>query len=293
MDTVHLNNWLIVQLISKLAIYGGAACCTGGGFVALLGTTNNSSARFNRYIILGAITGLLGLGVNFLAQVGDFSASGLAGAIDPTMMQLLWQSPIGDAGWIRGIGFIVFIVWAYLQRFYPWPLIHTGLYAAATSATAYGFSLVGHTNELGTLAHALISAHIAAAFVWAGSLPPLRQITHDTDIANTQRTMHRFGCWATALVLIIVAAGAYLLLQLLGTPAELFSTPYGNLFAVKLLLVSGMLLLGALHKWRSVPGLVDTRSAGSLRTSITVELILALLVLLATAIFTTVMGPAR
>ena len=67
-------------------------------------------------------------------------------------------------------------------------------------------------------------------------------------------------------------------------PAALWTTPYGRTFLVKLVLVLGVVALGAWN-WRRVrPALGDAAGAARVRRSATAELAAAALVLVTTAI---------
>jgi putative copper export protein len=80
---------------------------------------------------------------------------------------------------------------------------------------------------------------------------------------------------------------------LLETPLAFFESAYGRIVAIKLLLVAGLLSLAAVNKLRLTPALLrgDSSALLRLRTSITAELVLAGLIVLVTAVFTTVTGP--
>jgi copper resistance protein D len=103
--------------------------------------------------------------------------------------------------------------------------------------------------------------------------------------------MQKFGRIAVFIVMVLLSCGLLLLLQIVDSVTALFTTDYGRLMLFKLMLVSGMLLLGAWHKFKLVKDLARHHNCGTLRRSIMVETLLAVLVLITTSIFTTVVGP--
>jgi putative copper export protein len=139
----------------------------------------------------------------------------------------------------------------------------------------------------------LVAAHLVGASYWIGGFYPLKVLTREPDLLRIALIMKRFGDLALIAVGILLVAGGVLLWILLETPAALFTTDYGRLFAIKLLLVTSLLSLAAVNKLILTPALLrgDISAPSRLRTSINAELGFAALILLVTAVFTTVSGP--
>jgi copper resistance protein D len=91
----------------------------------------------------------------------------------------------------------------------------------------------------------------------------------------------------------LLVAGFVLLWIMLRTPLALLESDYGRAVTVKLLFVSGLLGLAAVNKLVLTPALSrgDNSALFRLRNSITTEMALAGLVLVMTAMFTTIVGP--
>jgi putative copper export protein len=104
--------------------------------------------------------------------------------------------------------------------------------------------------------------------------------------------LQRFGVLGWGILGGLLLSGVFLLTQLLQSPGEMLSTPYGRLLMAKLLLVLGLFGLGALNKFHLVPAVAHS-GAERLRQSIAVERVLALLVLVLTAALTTLTGPSH
>jgi putative copper resistance protein D len=102
--------------------------------------------------------------------------------------------------------------------------------------------------------------------------------------------MDKFGQLAAYIVGILVLTGAYLTIRILESPNDFLQTSYGSSLLLKLIGVAGLLLLAASNKFFIVPNLDRAISVGHLRSSISVEIMVAVLVIGTTAYFTTVVG---
>jgi len=91
----------------------------------------------------------------------------------------------------------------------------------------------------------------------------------------------------------LLVAGFVLLWIMLKTPFALLDSDYGRAVTVKLLFVAGLLGLAAVNKLVLTPALArgDISALSRLRNSITTEIAMAGLVLVVTAMFTTIVGP--
>ena len=167
--------------------------------------------------------------------------------------------------------------------------------AAGAALAAVSFAMSGHVHALphSALPTALLMLHLLCAAFWLGALLPLYQVAGDEDLAPSGALAVRFGTIAAWLVAALLAAGAALLWQLLESVSSLWTSDYGRMVALKILLVSGLLGFAALNKWHLVPGLLEKapRAAAKLRRSIAVEMLLAGGILVITAAFTTLLGP--
>ena len=136
--------------------------------------------------------------------------------------------------------------------------------------------------------------HALAAGVWIGALVVffglLRPTTGDAgDHSAVHRALHGFSGVGSGLVAVLVGTGLVNSWFLVG-PARisgLWTTPYGQLLLLKLLLFAGMLGLAAANRFRLTPALGaaleddETRpdALAALRRSLMLETALAFLVL--------------
>jgi putative copper export protein len=103
----------------------------------------------------------------------------------------------------------------------------------------------------------------------------------------------RFGTAAAAVVAALILAGLAVLGVLLNSASELWASGYGRTLCVKLALVACLLACAAFNKLRLTPRLMAGHAAAvrTLRASIRIELVLASLILIVTAVLTTLTGP--
>ncbi|MEM7730668.1 MAG: CopD family protein, partial [Pseudomonadota bacterium] len=135
-----------------------------------------------------------------------------------------------------------------------------------------------------------VTLHLLTAALWVGALMPLRRAACTPEGADL---LHHFSVIAAYAVGLLVAAGVALSWLLSGSLSALFGTAYGWVLLTKVALVTGLLALAALNKWRFVPALRsgDANAAEKLRHSISVEMAAVVLILLVTATITSVTTP--
>src|SRR5262249_61245488 len=105
--------------------------------------------------------------------------------------------------------------------------------------------------------------HLLAAGAWLGGLvslfylvaTALRTSSLDDD-AEASNAALRFSSMGYVAVATIVASGLLNAWLLVGSFANLITTPYGQLLIVKVCLFGGMLALAALNRFWLVPSLV-------------------------------------
>ena len=126
-------------------------------------------------------------------------------------------------------------------------------------------------------------------------MAPLLITARDRNDSHFAAVAARFGKWALGLVVLLLSAGACLLWTLIGDAAQFWSSDYGRMMAVKLLMVAALLGIAGLNKLYPTPRLLQGHSSAFVRFRRTVqaEMVLGALILLITATFTTVTGPPR
>jgi len=295
------TSWELTSLVCKLLLYFGAASIAGGSLCLWL--YNNGKRQFFEkvisYIMLGAFLGFLGTLVNYFVQVGLINARGLTGMFDWDMASLLLETQLGEVTYMRLTGFILAFISSLIffrkavrlpqQSFYRLLL---GVQGIAFLFVAFSFTKAGHVSVLTGIARTAVVFHLYAFSAWIGSLFPLLLLTNSTELNLLKKLMQQFGDNALGIVIILAGMGALMLLELLDNPAELYTTPYGWVFLLKLFLVSVTLSVAVINKLVLVPAIVNNASALRLRRSIRVEMVAVTLVLIATSYLSTIVGPA-
>jgi len=106
---------------------------------------------------------------------------------------------------------------------------------------------------------------------------------------NLYKIADRFGTLAIFYVCLLFTSGLVFAYILIGDLSLLLRTVYGNVFLMKITLVSLLLGLGALNKFRLVPlvKLEPAIGAQKLQKSIQIEMLIALLILSFSGFLTT------
>ncbi len=295
------TSWELTSLVCKLLLYFGAASIAGGSLCLWL--YNNGRRQFFEkvisYIMLGAFLGFLGTLVNYFVQVGLINDRGLTGMFDWDMASLLLETQLGEVTYMRLTGFILAFISSLIffrkavrlpqQSFYRLLL---GVHGIAFLFVAFSFTKAGHVSVLTGIARTAVVFHLYAFSAWTGSLFPLLLLTNSTELNLLKKLMQQFGDNALGIVIILAGMGALMLLELLDNPAELYTTPYGWVFLLKLFLVLVTLSVAVINKLVLVPAIVNNASALRLRRSIRVEMVAITLVLIATSYLSTIVGPA-
>ena len=297
------NFWEVASVICKFLFYLGAASCLGGG-VSLLLYGDGKRQTVNSilfYQLIGALLGFHATLVYFLVQVGQINDSGLRGAFDWTMAQILLDTPVADFSLYRVVGFAMLIAASVLL------LRQAGQYSSAPGLNFYrrillfngfGFMLLllsfrygGHVSVLSLPVQFLLVIHFTGFAIWIGSLFPLAVLSRTDDKEHLQLVLRKFGDHAVFFVGGLLIAGVLLVLNLIHAPSELVTTAYGNALSAKLALVLVLLGIAAINKLRLVPALMAKEGILAFRKSLRIEIVVASLLLVLTAYLSTVVGP--
>jgi copper transport protein len=158
---------------------------------------------------------------------------------------------------------------------------------ALTAATAVGCSS-GHaaTAEPRWLSLAAISVHAAAVAYWLGALWPLATIVRAQPAAEAAAVLRRFSRLAVGLVALLLAAGIVLGLLHIAAVEDLYTTTYGRLLLLKVLLVALLLGVALFNQRQLTPALQrgHGQAARMLRLSIAGEMGMAAAIILITEV---------
>lgn len=151
--------------------------------------------------------------------------------------------------------------------------------------------LTGHAGGVEgprLLALAADGAHVLAAGGWVGTLAVVlfleRRARREAAGSLLPALVPAFSPLAMASVAVLAVTGVWAAWLHLPGVASLWTDAYGRLLLLKLALVAGVLGLGAVNYRRLAPRLGEAAGDRALRRSATVELVVANLVLLVTAV---------
>jgi copper transport protein len=152
------------------------------------------------------------------------------------------------------------------------------LSAIALAGVGLSLAMTGHaaTAPPEALTRPAIFLHGLGVAFWIGALVPLVAIV-SRPTAATLPVLNRFSRVAVPVVAVLALTGLVLAVIQLETLSALVGTRYGNILAIKLVLVLALLALAALNRFRLTPALAkDGKAAPALTRSILLECVLAL-----------------
>jgi putative copper resistance protein D len=282
------NVWL--SIVVKTLAYAATLVAAGSVLVSVglreLTTDGRSSLR--RMAVLAALAAAVLSVLRVPVRASFLIGGSLDGAVDPMMLWIVAESPLGASVIVRLVGLALIPAILLPNRGAGWVALFGALLTCAS------FALRGHAlGDPRILLGALVTIHIAGLAFWIGAFAPLARAARCETPATVGALAHEFGTKALWIVASLVVAGV-LTLVLLGaaTPSAL-STPYGQAFLVKLVLFAGVLGLAAMNKLWLTPELqsASPRAARRLRRSIGLESALVVAILATTAALTTVTSP--
>jgi copper resistance protein D len=225
----------------------------------------------------------------------------------PLLPQVLLQSHFGHI-WAIHFGAIaaLWAAWSVSRRL-PFNLA-LGFALPAVLVLIFTYSASSHAADQGDFQPAEIIdwVHLLATSVWGGGIlatvflvfPALRG-TPDHRRHLTADVIGRLSAMSAFALMAVFLTGLLSAALRLGTFSALF-TLYGQILTVKILLVSCMVLIGAINRFLLVPKLQrwaagpakDTHLLGRFRLALRIDTLLVLLVLIASAILIQGMPPA-
>ena len=285
------TGWDAAAALAKAVTYAGTLGAAGAIFFLNYNERLLRDAQrrgiVRSIVMLSAMAALASAAkISLLAASMSENASGM---LDISFAGMILRAGEGRAVAIRIVGLIVCSAVMLSGRCWT-RLAFLGALLAAASFAAAGHVHALKPNIVPTL---LLMLHLWCGAFWLGALWPLLRVARHGDDSLTASLAARFGSIALSLVALLIAAGALLVYRLLGSLADMWSSDYGRMLSLKLLLVVALLSAAAVNKLRLTPRLAagDAAAAVHLRRSIGLEMILGGLILLVTAAFTSLSGP--
>ena len=226
-----------VEIFVKTVTYATCLVAAGSALTRLaLSRPDDDTARAVARLAVAAAVSAAVLSVLRIPVRASFLMGGtLSGALDPAILGMVVESPLGTSLWVRLAGLaLVCLVVVDGRR----ARVAAGYGAALVCAS---FALRGHTlDEPRLVLGLLVTLHLLGLAFWIGIFAPLHRLaSRDAEAAGALAA--EFGAWAVRIVLALVATGAALFVTLTADPPAALDTPYGQLLAVKLLAFAPLL----------------------------------------------------
>jgi|OM-RGC.v1.007941848 putative copper resistance protein D len=286
MDIIELFSWL-----AKVMLYGATASVLGALFLRNLSENHAGIVVWLlSYIRWGSVIGMTSIVMSCMSQLLMFGGLSISSLSDWETLTMLLNSTLG---WSWGLAFIGFLgcFIGTLDKINE--LIRVLWLTSGTVIVVLSFWFTGHFVDSQWYEHLPLLVHLIAISMWMGALLPLWKVTTITDLELMRRIMFKFGKIALFFIPVLLIAGLFMLLFLLGDLRLLFQHSYGQTMLVKLAVVILLLGLGALNKLVLVPRLPAVDMVYRLRKSIVIETVAGGCVLGLTALATVIIGLER
>lgn len=280
--------WGLAAIATKFFLYLGVL--SSGGLILCRLVFADQMSSIDRVVRIWAIGfAILALSMAALgfAVRGAVLLDDVSGMVDPSILALLWGTPPGEALLLRMLGLGVVVVGAAVGGRWLW------VAALGGALAIWSFCEIGHVASQDRFwFQSVLFAHLVAAAFWIGIFLPLRRLSRSPEtLADAASLGHRFGKIASVAVPVLVVAGVIMTWRLVGSVSALLGTSYGLVLLAKLAAVALLLSLAVINKVRLVPALQrgDPGAGPQLSKSISLEWLCVSLILLTTAIFTSVL----
>ena len=229
--------------------------------------------------IIGSIIAFL----SFLSIPGNMGGD-FKSVIDTQLIELTLETISGKAALLSLLGFILIYFSCIKKSKISYILSFLGV-----SSILLSFVIFGHATKHGLVGQFLIIIHLVGLSYWIGSLLPLRKMCNFIEYEKLRIVAHLFGIYALGYVGVLIIAGLIFSYILLGDISSLITTDYGNVLLIKMIIVSMLLSLGAMNKFKIIPYLSINQNLGlkRLKNSIQIEIFCVLLILFFTSLLTT------
>jgi putative copper export protein len=279
-------------LSSALQVIGIALLLGALGTAWLLrgADARDASRRIRRIAISGAFALMAAATARAVLQAAALAESPSAFA---TMLHpVMFETELGMALRVQAAAALLALVaWIMMAR-----TVRVGLALAlpASAVLSLAPGLGGHPAAHEQPALALTGAflHVAGVGIWLGTLTVLVATARLVEDITLARAVQRFHRLAAAGLALVVATGATKLFDVRPPLSELLSSTWGLALVIKLSAFVLVGLLGWWH-WRRADAALAVGRRGEVLRSFSTELVLAGVVLAASAVLINSMPPER
>jgi putative copper resistance protein D len=286
-----MDIFALAAIVFKFALYSSVMFSTGAVFYFVLFEKGDARLHFSPQRMITFFASIAMLSILIVYALSAANLTGEWGSmIDPEMLGILWQTPVGTALIFHVIGLVIIFLGLLSGSFGKVVLI------IGSVITLASFSQVGHITTISDFSFTptvLLLIHLVGVSLWVGILLPLYRLSNYPNLITTTASIaHQFGQLAVFFVPILLIAGGCLAYELVGSLDNLLNTRYGQVLLLKLALVTCLLGLAAINKLWFVPALKagDITALSQLKALVRVEIILILTILMVTAVLTGVLS---
>lgn len=297
-------------IVIRLALYAALLPMFGLTLFGLYGLSSEDRGTTPAVPLGPALIGSAGIAFG-LSAVGLLLSTAMMMGVAPRDVAAadIWASltemAAGSALLVRAAALAAVI--AATLAWTRWPVAALIAAGCASGVALATLAWAGHgAADFGrlTMLHAAADiAHLLGAGAWLGGLLGLGMLLFRSRVRQdiTYRALTRFAGFGTASVATLVLSGIINSWVLIGFDdlSRVWTTAYGRLLAIKLVLFAGMLVLAAVNRFRLAPALgAALRSCGApvvvrrLRVSLASESGLAIGILALVAWLGTLAPPA-
>jgi copper transport protein len=242
------------DVVSRLLFFAGLLTAAGAAFFRLT---------------VGPVPPRMLLGAFLLVFVG------VSGLVHDVSISTRFGTVMAAAAVVAGVGALLAVLAPLYPRLELLPVL-------AALALLPAPTLAGHALDPGRprIMVAVDLLHVTAASVWLGGLAALALALRGRE--DKGRMLRRFSNLALASVLVLATTGVTRAFSELDSVSQLWSTGYGRVLLVKSGLLTALIAIGWLNRYRLIPRL----SFHGLRRSVAAELALFVVLVGAVALLT-------
>lgn len=226
-----------LEILGRALSYAGMALLTGAAFFTMfirVPTDGAETRRERRLVIVGGIALLVGSALLIVGQGAN---------IPGRLLALLGLRALAGAAALASLAVPLRVLPADARRE---AIAFFGLAAGLTA------TLVSHAAAIGDLGDVAVDyLHVMAISIWLGGVVAFSYVAMPSakrgDPRELGRTIWRFSLTALVAVTVIVTTGVLASFDRLVLFEDLIETPYGIALLAKIVLLLGLLGLGALN----------------------------------------------
>ncbi len=229
-----------------------------GGLLLVMAVVKGRSAE--RAMLLSRISAIVWVVAGGVYLVTSYADIALISPTDPGFGQQLWSFMADiDLGKAYALNVAAALVTSVAVTFARTP----SEAAWSLVPVAYGIGVQAETGHAaGAADHHLATTslymHLGGSAVWLGLLVAL-VVVRPTLGMSTKAAVSRVSRMAIWAAWVLVASGAANAFLRIGSVTDLWTTTYGRLLALKLVLMSGAIALAAWHRAATLPRLSESR----------------------------------